>query len=112
MFYRPSLDVWRWEEDLSVKPPRSEESWVEDVRPVGPRQDDHVGGGSEPIHLHQQLVQRVLSLVVTSEPSLTTSPATDCIDLVNEYDTGGILGMGGGGGGESMRQTAPPQTKV
>ena len=91
---RPSLDVRGREEDLSVEPPWSEEGGVKDIRSVGPSQDHHIGGRCEAIHLHQELVERVLSLVVTSEPSLPAPLPTDRIDLVNEYDTRGILDRG------------------
>ena len=43
----------------------------------------------EAVHLGEQLVQRLLALVVRGKPLVAA--LTHSIDLVDEYDTGGVL---------------------
>eukprot|EP00906_Rhabdomonas_costata_P029030 RCo041000 len=73
------------ERDLTVKTPRSQQGLVQDVRAVGSGQNNHAGLGVEPIHLHQEGVQRALPFIIPS-PLATTSAPPDGVDLVNEDD--------------------------
>ena len=85
-----ALDVGPVEGDVAVESSRSQKRRVEDVRPVGGSDHDHVGVGVESVHLDQELVQRLLALVVaTAQPG--ASLAADGVDLVHEDDAGRVL---------------------
>src|SRR3712207_7646051 len=57
----------------------------EDVRPVGRGDQDDAALGVEAVHLDQQLVERLLTLVVTAAHAGAAVPA-DGVDLVDEDD--------------------------
>ena len=71
--------------DLAVETAGPQERGVEDVGPVGGRDDDHAVGGLEAVHLDQQLVERLLALVVAAADARAAVPA-DRVDLVDEDD--------------------------
>ena len=75
--------VNRGPHDFKKGPPaRPEECFVQDVWPVGACQDHHACGGLKPVHLHQQLVQSVLSLVVASSKAAAPSGSPNGINLI------------------------------
>jgi len=78
--------------DLPVEPAGAQQRRVQDVRPVGRRDHDHAALDVEPVQLDQQLVQRLLPLVVAAAEPGTTVPAHG-VDLVHE-DDGGRIGLG------------------
>src|SRR5690606_6893136 len=51
--------------NLPVEPSGTEQSRVQHVRPVGSRHDDNARVGTETVHFYQQLVQCILTLVIT-----------------------------------------------
>ena len=76
--------------DVAVEPARPQQRRVEHVGTVGRRDDDDVGVGVETVHLDEELVQRLLALVVAAaEPGAAL--ASDRVDLVDEDDAGGVL---------------------
>lgn len=83
-----ALDVGLVDGDLAVEPPGPEQGLVEDVGPVGAGEDDHAGGGAEAVHLHEQLVQGALALVIGAGESAAAPGAADGVDLVDEDDAG------------------------
>ena len=56
--------VGRLHGDAPVKSPRSQQRRVEDLGPVGRREHDHRLGGLEAVELGQDLIERLLALVV------------------------------------------------
>ncbi|GJD94933.1 hypothetical protein OCOJLMKI_2140 [Methylobacterium iners] len=52
--------------DLAVEPARAQQGRVEHVGAVGGRDDDHALVGLEPVHLHEELVEGLLALVVAA----------------------------------------------
>ena len=78
--------------DLPVEPARAQQRRVEDVRPVGGGDHDHAALGVEAVELDQQLVQRLLALVVPAAEAGAAVPA-DGVDLVHEHDRGRV-GLG------------------
>ena len=66
MAARPLL-VRRVDHDRPVEPPGSQQRGVEDVGPIRGGQDDHAFVAREAVHLGQDLVERLLALVVTAE---------------------------------------------
>src|SRR3546814_14460423 len=64
---------------------RTEEGGVEHVGAVGRRDDDDAFVGFEAVHLDEQLVERLLALVVAvAEPG--AAMAADRVDFVDEDD--------------------------
>src|SRR5918996_75088 len=82
----PSGTIRRLDCNPAIEPPRPQECLVEHVGPVGRPDDDHVGHRVEPVHLGQDLVERLLSLVVAAtEPGHSArARAPDGVELVDE----------------------------
>ena len=87
------LHVGRVEDHPAVEAAGAQQRRVEDVGAVGRGDDDHVGVGVEAIHLDQDLVQRLLALVVAAADARAALPP-DRVDLIDEHDAGGVaLGL-------------------
>ena len=86
----PAGDVGVADRDLPVETARAQQRRVQDVGPVGRRHHDDAGTLAEAVHLHQQLVQRLLALVVTAAHA-GAALAADGVDLVDEDDAGTVL---------------------
>ncbi len=76
--------------DLAVEPARAKQRRVEDVGTVGRRDQDDAATNVEAVHLHQQLVEGLLALVVAAAHA-GTAVSADGVDLVDEHDGGGVL---------------------
>eukprot|EP00982_Pelagococcus_subviridis_P012032 31138-Pelagococcus_subviridis.AAC.5 len=83
-----TFDVRAVHGDLTVEPSRAHERAVQDVRSVRPREHDDALLRSEPVHLDEELVQRVLSLVVPAHHPAAAALPADGVDLVDEDDRG------------------------
>ena len=75
---------------LAVKPARAQQRLIQDIRAVCGRDNDNALVCTEAVHLHQQLVQRLLTLVVSAAQPCAAL-AAHCVDLINEHDTGRSL---------------------
>ena len=80
------LVVGRVDDDLPVEPSRSQQRRIEHVRPVRGGQDHHALVAGKAVHLGQDLIQRLLALVVTAERTSAAARAADGVDLVDEDD--------------------------
>ena len=88
---RPAAgQVGRADRDLPVEPARAQQRRVQDVGPVGGRDQDDAAAGVEAVHLDQQLVERLLALVVAAAEA-GAALAADRVDLVDEDDARGVL---------------------
>ena len=87
---RAALAVGAVDHDLAVEAARAQQRGVEDVRAVGGRDEDDVVLHLEAVHLDEQLVERLLALVVTAAHA-GAAVAADGVDLVHEDDAGGVL---------------------
>ena len=76
--------------DLPVEAAGPQQRGVEDVGPVGGGDQDDTAPWVEAIHLDQQLVQRLLALVVTAAQSGAALTAHR-VDLVHEDDARAVL---------------------
>ena len=63
---RAALAVRPVDGDLTVEAARAQQGGIEDVGPVGGRDHDDVVLGLEAVHLDEQLIERLLALVVTA----------------------------------------------
>ncbi len=75
---------------LPVEAARAHQRGVEDVRPVGGRNHDDALVRAEAVHLHQQLVQGLLALVVPAAQA-GAALAADGVDFVDEDDAGRVF---------------------
>ncbi len=79
--------------DLTVEAARAQQRGIEHIWSVGGRDDDDIGVGVEAVHLHQNLVQRLLAFVVATAEA-GAALAAHGIDLVDEDDAGRVaLGL-------------------
>ena len=69
--------------DTAIEPTGPEQRRVEHVGPVGGRQQDHTVVALETVHFDQQLVERLLALVVTATETGAAVPS-DRVDSVDE----------------------------
>ena len=80
------LDIGQAHLNLAVEATSAHECLIQDVYAVGCRQHDDTSIGLEAIHLREQLVERILSLVVTREARVLASRTADGVNLVDEDD--------------------------
>src|SRR5581483_8013910 len=73
------------DDDLTVEAARPQQRRIENVRPVRRADQDDVLVDREAVHLHQQLVQRLLALVVAAADT-GAAMAADRVELVDEND--------------------------
>ena len=85
-----ALAVGAVDDDLAVEAARAQQRRVEDVGPVRRRDEDDVVLRLEAVHLDEELVERLLALVVTAAEPGAAVPA-DGVDLVDEDDAGARL---------------------
>ena len=80
----------RSDDDAAIETAGAEQRGIEDVGTVGGGDQDHAVVGLEAVHLDEQLVQRLLALVVSAAEACATMTA-DCVDFVDEDDAGRVL---------------------
>ena len=85
-----ALNVRNADDNLTVKASRSQQSRIQDIRTVCRGQNDDTGILSESVHLNQQLIQRLLPLVVAAAQS-GASLTSHRVDLVDKHDAGRIF---------------------
>ena len=85
-----ALHVRPRHDDLAVEAAGPQQRGVEHVGPVGGRDQDHALVGLEAVHLDEELVQRLLALVVAAAEA-GAAMAADGVDLVHEDDAGRVL---------------------
>ena len=78
------------DDDLPVEAARAQQRGIEDVGPVRGGDEDDVVLHLEAVHLDEELVQRLLALVVPA-PESGAAVAADGVDLVHEDDAGARL---------------------
>jgi hypothetical protein len=87
---RAALAVGAVDGDLAVEAAGAQQRRVEDVGPVGGGDQDDVVLRLEAVHLDEQLVERLLALVVAAAEA-GAAVAADGVDLVHEDDAGAVL---------------------
>src|SRR3546814_5645394 len=80
-----ALDVGAGDDDLAVEATRAQQRGVEHVGAVGRGDDDDAFIRFEAVHLDEQLVQRLLALVVAVAEA-GAAMAADRVDFVDEDD--------------------------
>ena len=77
-------------DDLAIEAARAQQRGIEHVRTVGRGDDDDAFVAFEAVHLDQQLVQRLLALVVAAAEA-GAAMAADRVDFVDEDDARRVL---------------------
>ena len=85
-----SLDIGRVDHDPAVEAAGTQQRRIEDIGPVGGGDQDDAFVGLEAVHLHQELVEGLLALVVTAAEA-GAAVAAHGVDLVDEDDARGVL---------------------
>src|SRR5690606_38615530 len=85
-----SCAIWCANCHLTVKAARTQQRGVKHIRAVGRCHDDDALVLIEAVHLGQQLVQRLFTLVVPTAEARTTPPSYR-VDFINEDDAGRIF---------------------
>ena len=85
-----ALEVGRLDADLPVEAARAQQRRVEHVGTVGGRDQDDAAAHVEAVHLDEQLVERLLALVVAAAHA-GAAVAPDRVDLVDEDDGRRVL---------------------
>ena len=80
------LQVGEFDMYLPVEPPGTQQSGIQDIGPVGSREDDDPRVGTETVHLGKQLVERRFTFIVAPCHHILAPRTTDSIDLVNKDD--------------------------
>ena len=85
-----AAQVGAGDDDAAVEAAGAQERRVEHVGPVGRGDEDDALVGLEAVHLDEQLVERLLALVVAAAEA-GAAVAADGVDLVDEDDAGRVL---------------------
>ena len=85
-----ALEVGQLHRHTAVKTSGTGQRRVQRIRAVGSRQNDDAGVALKAVHLGEQLVQSLLTLVVAAEIA-AVALLTDGIDLIDEHDAGGLF---------------------
>ncbi len=85
-----AADVRQRHDHLAVEAARTHQRRVEHVGTVGGGDDDDARVALEAVHLHQQLIERLLALVVAAAQA-RAALAADGVDFVDEHDAGRVL---------------------
>ena len=76
--------------DLPVKPAGTQQRRIQNIRTVGGRHDNDALVGREAVHFNQQLVERLLALIVTAAQAGAAMTA-DRVDLIDENNGRRVL---------------------
>ena len=85
-----ALHVGTVDDDAAIEAAGPQERRIEHVGPVGRRDEDDALVRLEAVHLDEELVERLLALVVPAAEA-GAAMAADRVDLVDEDDAGGVL---------------------
>src|SRR5438105_10349457 len=82
-----AFDVGEIDRDLTIESARAEQRRIENIGPVGSSDNNNTFLGVEPVHLDQERIECLLTLIVTA-PNPVTAMAPDRVDFIDENDTG------------------------
>src|SRR5690242_12621111 len=85
-----ATNVWQVDRDLPVKPPRTKQRWIENIRTVRGGDNDNALLSVEAVHFDQQSVKRLLTFIVATAQAMSAA-APDRIDFVNKDQAGRVF---------------------
>ena len=77
--------------DAAVKASRPGQGRIQGFGPVCGRQNDDAGVAVEAVHLCQELIERLLPLVISADAAAAAALLPDGVDFVDKDDAGGFL---------------------
>ena len=83
-----TLEIGIADHHLTIEPSRTKQRRIEDVLAVGGGDDDDALMAFEAVHFHEQLIQRLLALLVAER--VAAAAAADGVELVDEDDAGAV----------------------
>mmetsp|Transcript_26590 Transcript_26590/g.48252 ORF Transcript_26590/g.48252 Transcript_26590/m.48252 type:complete len:366 (-) Transcript_26590:152-1249(-) len=86
----PSLKVGQVYSNFTVKTSGTKKGCIKNIHAIGGCNSDDSRVSIETVHLHQNLIDGLFSLIITSSKTCTTLPS-DGINLINENNAGRIL---------------------
>ena len=86
-----ALDIGQRNLDRAVESARARERGVEHVEPVGAGDHDDLVAGFEAVHLDEDRIEGLLTLIMAAAVEAAAATATNRIDLVEEDDAGGVF---------------------
>jgi len=90
----PPAEIRRRDRHPPVEAAGAQQGLVEDLRPVGGRQDDDALAAGESVNLGEDLVEGLLLLVTSAVRGAAAAGPADGVQLVDEDDRGGdLLGL-------------------
>src|SRR2546423_6192426 len=85
-----AANIWQGNHNTAVEAPRTQQRRVKYVGPVGGGNQDHAFVRFKAVHLNQQLVQGLFSLIVSAAQA-SAAMAAYSVNLINKDDAGSIL---------------------
>mmetsp|Transcript_30122 Transcript_30122/g.103628 ORF Transcript_30122/g.103628 Transcript_30122/m.103628 type:complete len:359 (+) Transcript_30122:838-1914(+) len=86
-----ALLVWSVHGHAAVEAARAQEGRIEDVSAVRRGEDDDASVAAEAVHFREDLVERLLALIVRREAAATRALAANGVNLVDEDDARRVL---------------------
>src|SRR5438094_5000185 len=87
-----AFEVGTIHDDLTIESPGSHQRRVQHLGCVGSSHDDDAPGRIEAVHLGQQLIERLFSLLIAENPSAPAGARlSDRIQFIDKDDTGSLL---------------------
>ena len=85
------LDIWQLHIYLAVESSCTQQRFVQHIGAVGGSQHYHVCSAAETVHLGEELVERVLALVVGVAHPAVPSRTTNRVNFIDEYNARSLL---------------------
>src|SRR5438874_2019464 len=82
-----AFDVGEIDGDLAIESARAEQRWIQDIGPVRSRDNDDTFLGIESVHLDQERIKCLLTLIVTAADAVA-AVAADRVDFIDKNDAG------------------------
>ena len=81
-----TADIGQWNDDLSVKTPRSQQCRIKHIRSVGRGYDDNAFATLKSVHFDQHLIKRLFTFVMATAESCTAMTPYR-VQLIDEDNT-------------------------
>ena len=72
--------------NLTIKTTGAKQCGIQHIRTVGSRNNDNTVVLAHAVHFYQQLIECLFTLIIAAAHS-STALSSDCVNLVDEYDT-------------------------
>src|SRR5579864_9739839 len=85
-----STNVRKWNHNAAIEASRTQKSGIKNVWPVGGGDQDHTFIRFKPIHFDEQLVERLLALIMSAAQTCAAM-ASNRVNFVDEDDAGSVF---------------------